>query len=326
MTPAAGRRPAKVARELGVSPSTLRRWSQQFGDFLSPEAGNPSLQSTGRIAHRRYDSTDVETLERVRSLMQEGLTAEEIRTRLVPDVAPEAQPETVDDNDGMEEEALSEILADDSLALVLDTEDKAALDIGRLVSNTMASLSDSQKIILGGQQTAKQLLGVLLQDNFNLKEENVRLRERMVDTERRVYEMKRELDENRSVERDRMRQMEAHLFDLQRRLDMMAEQRAVVRQAQVAQQPVSPPQPAPVSAPFQPPAPDPPVANPTVVEFTDAAAQTDSVPPMQTEPQPEAGEQRESIQEEIPERPETPETTVATNATKRGFWAWLWGK
>ena len=50
----------------------------------------------------------------------------------------------------------------------------------------------------------------------------------MVDTERRVFEIKRELDGNRSMERDRMRQMEAQLFELQRRLDTMAQQRAAM--------------------------------------------------------------------------------------------------
>jgi len=211
MTPATGRRPAEVARELGVSPSTLRRWSQQFGDLLSPEAGTPTSQFSGRITHRRYASADVETLQNVRGLMQQGLTTEEIRTHLVVAVAPEPEVESILDEE--EENLIAEILADDNQALALDNELEDALDIGRLVSDTLSSLSDSQQIILGGQQTARQLLGVLLQDNFNLKEENVRLRERMVDTERRVFEMKRELDGNRSQERDRMRQMEAQRFD-----------------------------------------------------------------------------------------------------------------
>ena len=322
MTPAAGRRPAEVARELGVSPSTLRRWSQQFGDILSPEAGTLTPQVSGKIAHRRYAPTDVETLQRVRSFMQKGLTAEEIRTQLVIEVAPETVPEIEAVPDEEEDDLIAEILADDNQALTLETDE--AVDIGRLVSDTLSSLSDSQQIILGGQQTARQLLGVLLQDNFNLKEENVRLRERMVDTDRRVFEMKRELDGDRSQERERMRQMEAHLFDLQRRLDAIAQQRAVSRQPQVAQ-----PNPAPVVVPVQIPGPEPipPVVTVAVTETLEQVV----VDEMLVEPEPMAAVELEPQPEEIAVLSETAvsasiETEEEAAVTKRGFWAWLWGK
>jgi DNA-binding transcriptional MerR regulator len=310
MTPAAGRRPAEVSRELGVSPSTLRRWSQQFGDILSPEAGNLISQPSGKTAHRRYASTDVETLQRVRQLMQQGLTVDEVRTRLAVDFVP--APASEPDPDV--EDPAAELVSTDSHALVFGPEPEDAPDIGQLVSDTLSSLSDSQKIILGGQQTSRQLLGVLLQDNFNIKEENVRLRERMVDTERRVFEMKRELDGNRSAERERMRQMEAHLFDLQRRLDAIAQQRAVVQQ---------PPMPQPVPVPVAMPT---PVAEPLSPPVAVAPVELSEQPPvdaaMTVEPEPEVGTATES--ELAPEAP-APEPEQAV-AKKQGFWAWLWGK
>ncbi len=325
MTPAAGRRPAEVARELGVSPSTLRRWSQQFGDLLSPEAGSPTPQPSGKIAHRRYASEDVETLQRVRDSMQQGLTAEEIRTQLTVEITSEPEPEVEIEFD---DDPVADVSTDGNRALVLDSELDEAIDIGRLVSDTLSSLSDSQRIILGGQQTAKQLLGVLLQDNFNLKDENVRLRERMVDTERRVYEMKRELDNNRSQERDRMRQMEAHLFDLQRRLDALAQQRATMGQPVLRQ-----PNPVPVVAPAQAPAPAP---IPAVVAV--AVAETPEpivVEEMLVEPEPMVADELAPQPEEMAAIQETPdpmdvemgvEMEEEVVATKRGFWAWLWGK
>ena len=308
MTPVAGRRPAEVSRELGVSPSTLRRWSQQFGDLLSPDAGHPGPQATGKTAHRRYSSTDVETLQRVRQLLQQGLTVEEVRGQLAnaPGPAPSTEP------DPEVEAPAAELVSTEGQTLVLSPSPADEPDIGQLVADTLSSLSDSQKIILGGQQTARQLLGVLLQDNFNLKEENVRLRERMVDTERRVFEMKRELDANRSAERERMRQMEAHLFDLQRRLDAIAQQRALVQQPAAPQPaPVPVAMPAPVAEP-EPPA--PPVIEspePVLVETMRAA-----------EPEPEVGTATEP--EPVPEAPAPEPEAVETK--KRGFWAWLWGK
>jgi len=331
MTPSTGRRPAEVARELGVSSSTLRRWSQQFGDLLSSEAGTPTSQFSGKITHRRYASADVETLQRVQGLMKQGLTAEEIRTQLVLKVAPEPEVDAAPD----EEELIAEILADDNQALALDSELDDPLDIGRLVSDTLSTLSDSQQIILGGQQTAKQLLGVLLQDNFNLKEENVRLRERMVDTERRVFEMKRELDGNRSQERDRMRQMEAQLFELQRRLDGLAHQRAALGQPVVAQPVIAQPAPVPVVVPVQIPEPEPmpPVAAVAIAETQDQVLVEEPVMPV--EPEPVVAVDPELQPEEVADIAETDipisdETGVQTQeevvATKKGFWAWLWGK
>ncbi len=318
MTPAAGRRPAEVSRELGVSPSTLRRWSQQFGDLLSPEAGNPDSQSSGKTTHRRYASTDVETMQRVRQLMQQGLTVDEVRTQLVADVAPVpgSAPATTStpEPEQTEEAPVIELIPTDSQALVLGPEFDDAPDIGQLVAGTLLSLSDSQQIILGGQQTARQLLGVLLQDNFNLKEENVRIRERMVDTERRVFEMKRELDANRSVERDRMRQMEAHLFDLQRRLDATAQQRAVIQQ---------PPMPQPAPIPTVMPVAEPePLSPPVAVAPAEIVEQPPADVAMMVEPEPEVGATTEP--EMTPEAPVSEQEEVV--AKKGGFWAWLWGK
>ena len=308
MTPAAGRRPAEVSRELGVSPSTLRRWSQQFGGFLSPEAGNPGPQAAGKTTHRRYGSDDVETLQRVRQLMQQGLTVDEVRTQLADGSAPAPAAEPDPDV----EAPAAELISTEGQTLVLDAGPADEPDIGQLVADTLSSLSDSQKIILGGQQTARQLLGVLLQDNFNLKEENVRLRERMVDTERRVFEMKRELDANRSVERERMRQMEAHLFDLQRRLDAIAQQRAY------SQQPPAPqPAPVPVVMPAAVAEPEPPA--PPFIESPEPVLEDAA---MAVEPEPAVG--TEMAPEPVPEAP-APEPEEAP-AEKRGFWAWLWGK
>ena len=48
------RRPAEVAARLGVSTSTLRRWSQRFSEYLSPDAGEPTNSLDADGSHRRY--------------------------------------------------------------------------------------------------------------------------------------------------------------------------------------------------------------------------------------------------------------------------------
>ena len=221
-------RPADVAERLGVSSATLRRWSQQFGGFLSAAAVSSTDEASSK--HRRYTDEDLAVLERAQRLLKEGLSYDEVRDRL-RETAP-AQGEPV----SAEEDAI----LDQNLAMVLPTgKDNGVANIAQLMSETLLSLSDSHQIILSGQGTVRQLLGVLLQDNFNLKEENTQLRERMLETERKLFEMKRDVDEGQLRDRERMRQMESYLFEMQRRLDSLAE-RSLVRQTPSAPPPSAP--------------------------------------------------------------------------------------
>ena len=63
-------------------------------------------------------------------------------------------------------------------------------------------------MLLGSQQANRDLLKVVLQDNFTLKEENTKLRDRMLELERDLAEMRR-LDAARREEvENRLRKME----------------------------------------------------------------------------------------------------------------------
>ncbi len=256
-------RPAEVAQILGIPASTLRRWSGQFADFLSPLT-HDRPEGGG---HRRYTSADVQTLAEVKRLLGAGLTYQQVRQRLEHPVGEET------------EETIAEALADDSLpgdsisttALALNDAERIpaepAASMGELLTNTLYSLSDSQQIILSNQQTSRQLLGVLLQDNFNLKEENTKLRERMLETERKLFELKRDLDEGQARERERMRQMEQYLFDLQRRLDGWA--------SSPTRRGPAPSPPAPAAAPL----PTPPADLTFETANQPAATAAESLPP-----------------------------------------------
>ena len=57
--------PNDAARTLGISPSTLRRWSAEFADLLSDTAGRPQHSPQGEPAHRRYTAADVLLLGQV---------------------------------------------------------------------------------------------------------------------------------------------------------------------------------------------------------------------------------------------------------------------
>lgn len=245
-------RPAEVAELLDISTSTLRRWSQQYRRFLSVAAGKQGHTQELASKHRRYSRADVQLLAQVQTLVQNGLSHAEVQQRL--SIGQGSSPNETD-----EKESMAEVTPDPADTLALSPLPETSLvntDATQLLTGTLDLLADSQQMLLSGQHTERQLLGVLLQDNFNLKEENSRLRERMLEAERKLYELKREIDGERTVERERMRLMEASLFELQRRLDSMSNQ-MVTRTP-----PPFPAQPAPTSS-IPPAAPDSPSPTPS---------------------------------------------------------------
>lgn len=192
--------PHVVARELDISSATLRRWSDEFADFLSAEAG----PADGRT-HRRYTEGDLTTLSTIKNLMNNGLTYEQVRHELIshrpaspPQDVTQAPPEPdapipsgfdrfrqpLPDEDDEEDEEL-----DEQKGLVAAAGDNPAVSF---LTNTIATLSDGQKSILNSQAANRELLGVLIQDNFNLKEENNRLRERVLEVERDLAKVRQE--------------------------------------------------------------------------------------------------------------------------------------
>lgn len=233
--------PQAVAKALDVSPASLRRWSDEFSDYLSVEAGSSKSRS-----HRRYTDSDVAMLMQIKALMNSGLTYEQVRLDLPdrdvvsrePDEisSPHAIPVDRQSANGAsaDKEALTQanpletkneppILGASSVSSGSRSEpqivhrfkeddeddDETPVSPGETMAviaadsespgvaflrNTLSSLSDTQKSILNSQAANRELLGVLLQDNFNLKEENNRLRERILDVERQIAQNRQEED------------------------------------------------------------------------------------------------------------------------------------
>ncbi|MBE7468744.1 MAG: hypothetical protein DPW09_11975 [Anaerolineae bacterium] len=188
MTEQANSRPPQaVARELEVSPATLRRWADEFADFLSTGADSAQGRS-----HRRYTDQDIATLTLIKELMNNGMTYEQVRLQLTQrlsmplDLAPHE-----DDFDQDQETALVAANGAESPAIAF-------------LTNTLMALSDSQKSILNSQAANRELMGVLIQDNFNLKEENNRLRERILEVERSAAQIRQEEEWRREALRQEM--------------------------------------------------------------------------------------------------------------------------
>lgn len=178
--------PGEVAQMLGVSSSTLRRWSSRFAEYLSSGAGLSSAGS-GSHSHRRYSQEDVAVLRTIRDMLSQGYTYEHILHVL--SLRSEAKGQRSGELAPVPQEA-----AAGPPALTLFT-------------NAMHTIAEGQQLLLNSQQVSRELLNVVIQDNFQLKEENARLRERMM-------RLEQELSENR-------RRAEARIEMLERRLERL---------------------------------------------------------------------------------------------------------
>ena len=187
------RLPNEVAAQLQISPSTLRRWSNEFGDFLSDAAGRPQPASSGGITHRRYSDEDMETLMTIKGLLNEGLTYIQLGKRLE---ALRMRQSSADDTSGVT--ALGPTIQESS----------AIAPVATVLADTLHTVADGQQLLLGSQQANRDLLSVVLQDNFGLKEENTKLRDRMLELERDLAEVRRLETAHRESLEARMQRLE----------------------------------------------------------------------------------------------------------------------
>ena len=192
------RLPSEMAAQLQISPSTLRRWSNEFGDYLSDTAGRPEAAPSGGTTHRRYTDEDLETLMSIKGLLAEGLTYVQVARRLeILRLRRAASGEAVDE-DGQRITVLGPSMQ----------EPRAIAPAISVLADTLHTVADGQQLLLGSQQANRDMLTVLLQDNFRLKEENGKLRDRML-------ELERDLSEIRRQESARQESLEARLRDLE---------------------------------------------------------------------------------------------------------------
>jgi DNA-binding transcriptional MerR regulator len=238
-------RPSEVADQLGISAATLRRWSSRFGDLLDLADGG---QESG--SHRRYTAHDLETLARVKRLLEQGWTYEQVAGQLAQGgdaAAPDADDQWEAVGDVVPQQEMDETMPPTESAyepggqlLPVETMTPAA----RFLRDTIQGMADTQQIILNSQQSSRDLMGVMIQDNLNLKGEASSLRERMLELERDLAEQRRRQADYRERMETRVRVLEDAVARLMTGL--------------ASTQPVPPP-PAgsPAPYPYQPPAQQP---------------------------------------------------------------------
>ncbi|MGE5140970.1 MAG: MerR family transcriptional regulator [Rudaea sp.] len=171
----------EAASSLGISPQTLKNWSKDFEVFLSP--CGPSADGA-----RRFTADDLNVLKQVRECMAAGMTLEE----------------TADELRGAGYEELGGEAAQGGALAVTSAQQGFSV-----LTDTLRAMIENQQTIQNSLQVNRNLLGVIIQDNFNLKEENARLRDRMQKMEEELADVRRRDGDYRLYLEQRISRMDA---------------------------------------------------------------------------------------------------------------------
>lgn len=170
----------QTATELGVSLNTLKRWAKDFAPFLTP-AG-----ALGDGANRHFEGDDVQMLHHIKEQLAGGLSTEEV----IEQLHAEGRGET--------------------MSSAMTTRDATGQAAGFVVlTDTLRAMIENQQTIQNSLQVNRNLQGVIIQDNFNLKEENMRLRERMQKMEQELNDLRRRDSDARLMTEQRLARLES---------------------------------------------------------------------------------------------------------------------
>jgi flagellar capping protein FliD len=183
----------EVAYHLQVTADVLHSWNQRFARFLSAQANGQEP---------RYANADVAALVIVQKLLEQGFDDQQISERLTPKRLVRDETPTIGLN------------SDQGRQLV---ESKATL-LPQALGDILSTIANSQQSVLNSQTTVREVMGVVVQDNFNLKEENRKLRERMLELERSLAEYQRREETRKERLESRLRALEGTMAAIQQQL------------------------------------------------------------------------------------------------------------
>ena len=192
---------SEAVAELEVPASTLRQWSEEFASFLSAPDDDSLPAPQGEGDTRFYSEEDLVVLATVKDLLAEGFTSEQVAEYL------EKARRSEEGSKAKREEESTEPYA----LMSLESSETALGPVAGALSRALQTVAETQQTILNSQQANRDLLGVVIQDNFNLKEENARLRDRMLHLERELAELQRKEAERREAMEKRLQELEREL-------------------------------------------------------------------------------------------------------------------
>jgi len=239
----------EVTNLLQVTPERLRQWGRTFPRFL--EAGAQATEP-------HYSQADLATLIVIQKLLEAGHDHEQVAERLSPQLSSQAassssadqhakgnranppagsdetQQTAPADPDGSQTSAPAPTRAEDTSAADVPRAPNDARELpatsrhwpvstpagnlNEMVNQLLHTVSDSQQSMLNIQDSIREMLGVIVQDNFNLKNENRKLRERMLELERSLSEYQRREETRKERMEGRLRAVESTLSAIQQQV------------------------------------------------------------------------------------------------------------
>ncbi|MEZ4661983.1 MAG: MerR family transcriptional regulator [Caldilineaceae bacterium] len=244
----------EVSELLHVAPQRLRQWEESF-----PLAfGNGALQ-----ARTHYSQTDLATLLVIQRFLENGFSAEQISQHLngqsstqdvgsatsalhsAPPAANSAaqsqtSPQLTNSTTRSTVQSHEVSFADAQLSNASPTAEGAESNdtasylpepyaatavqpFGDMLGEMLGTVANSQQSMLNVQDSIREMLGVIVQDNFNLKSENRKLRDRMLELERALAEYQRREETRKERLEGRLRAVEGTLSAMQQQLAQLVQ-------------------------------------------------------------------------------------------------------
>lgn len=180
----------EVANHLQIPLDTLRQWNQRFTPFLGAEA---------LAMPPRFSSADIAVLLTIQKYLDQGCDDDEVRSRLTPKrIIP--PPMT------------TALIPHDNHEITISGDNQG---VPTVVTDLLSTIANSQQSILNGQTTVREVVNVVVQDNFNLKDENRKLRDRVLEVERTFAEYQRREETRKERLESRVRALEQIVTALQ---------------------------------------------------------------------------------------------------------------
>lgn len=194
----------QMADHLQIEPRALRAWNRHFAPVLDADVDDDEP---------RYSGNDLAALTVAQRLLEQGQDFDEVLNHLAP--SPPTPPDEIDPpahDFSVQEDDVP------NLPMALENMDGQSSAITQVVGDAFHVIATNQQSILNNQTSLRDTLGIVIQDNFNLKDENRKLRERMVEVERALAEYQRREELRKERLESRVRALEGTVNALQQQV------------------------------------------------------------------------------------------------------------
>jgi DNA-binding transcriptional MerR regulator len=198
----------EVAKHLDISPEMLRTWNRRFAALLGSSVAADAP---------RYGGSDIAVLRTVQLLLDEGYSDAEVQQSLTPRrIEPERPPASLPTHAALVNAERVQDETDESPAT-------HALALPSALGDVLGAIAGSQQTVLNSQASMREMVSVVVQDNFNLKDENRKLRDRMLELERGLAEYQRREETRKERLEARMRALEGTVSALQQQMSQFVQ-------------------------------------------------------------------------------------------------------